>query len=206
MRRGARTTARKRVELAARMLGGDARVSRSGVPHALVPIAGGRFASVCWFGRGKVWRLFWPYGAVRQRRLDYTSPELLERAVRLLRHFGARPMPEKARESAVRRLLARTRVVGGATGILALFACWEYVGAGRGGHRPWDSGGDYGNFWHDGRNAYPHQVGYELAFGPVPLGHVPDHVCQNRRCWNPLHLEAVTVAENARRATARRRS
>ena len=45
-----------------------------------------------------------------------------------------------------------------------------------------------------------HRTAYELEVGPIPGGLVLDHLCCNRICVNPGHLEPVTQAENARRA------
>lgn len=44
-----------------------------------------------------------------------------------------------------------------------------------------------------------HRIAYILTFGPIPVGLEPDHLCRNRGCINPLHLEAVTRKVNARR-------
>ena len=49
-----------------------------------------------------------------------------------------------------------------------------------------------------------HVVAFELTNGPVPAGLEVDHLCGNRACVNPAHLEAVSHGENCRRAKAKR--
>lgn len=44
-----------------------------------------------------------------------------------------------------------------------------------------------------------HRLAYELLISPIPHGLVIDHLCRNRRCVNPFHLEVVTFKENIRR-------
>lgn len=66
--------------------------------------------------------------------------------------------------------------------------CWEWLGS------------------HD-RNGYAifgrtvaHRVAYALTSGPVPDGLELDHLCSNRGCVNPAHLEPVTRRENVHRS------
>lgn len=44
-----------------------------------------------------------------------------------------------------------------------------------------------------------HRVMWAIANGRIPKRHEPDHLCPNRHCCNPAHMEIVTHAENARR-------
>lgn len=49
---------------------------------------------------------------------------------------------------------------------------------------------------------YAHRVVYELMVAPIPDGLQLDHLCRNRMCVNPQHLEPVSPKENTRRARA----
>lgn len=74
--------------------------------------------------------------------------------------------------------------------------CWEWLGMVR------DNG--YGSFAvkrPDGRWTYTtaHRATYVDQVGPIPDGWEIDHLCRNRGCVRPDHLEAVTVQENRRR-------
>lgn len=69
--------------------------------------------------------------------------------------------------------------------------CWIWIG-GR-------SSGGYGYVRFNGKMQIAHRVIYELLVGPIPKGLDLDHLCRNRACCNPEHLEPVTRKENVRR-------
>lgn len=52
------------------------------------------------------------------------------------------------------------------------------------------------------RTQLTHRVSYELHWGPIPAGLQIDHLCRNKQCCNPHHLEVVTGAVNRERAAA----
>jgi hypothetical protein len=56
----------------------------------------------------------------------------------------------------------------------------------------------------ENHQTYVHRVSYIEFKGAIPDGFQVDHLCFNRRCVNPEHLEAVTASENMTRAQTRR--
>lgn len=55
------------------------------------------------------------------------------------------------------------------------------------------------------RKRQAHRVIYEILVGPVPPGLQLDHLCRNRCCCNPAHLEPVTAKENIQRSDLSKR-
>lgn len=60
----------------------------------------------------------------------------------------------------------------------------------------------YGQLSRDKKAWYAHRWYYTIAYGPIPDGLWIDHLCRNRRCVNPLHLEAVEPRVNTARGMA----
>lgn len=69
--------------------------------------------------------------------------------------------------------------------------CWEWSGA--------RLASGYGSVRFMGKNRVVHHVTWEQERGPIPAGLDLDHLCRNRACFNPDHLEPVTRTENLRR-------
>lgn len=70
--------------------------------------------------------------------------------------------------------------------------CWEWTGT--------KTKSSYGSVWLGWERFYAHRVAYTIAHGAIPDGLTVDHLCHNRRCVNPAHLEAVPLGVNILRS------
>lgn len=80
--------------------------------------------------------------------------------------------------------------------VVSEVGCWQWMKS--------QKGGGYGAFSVDGRSWRAHRWAYETLVGPIAEGLTLDHLCRNRLCVNPAHLEPVTSGENTRRGRAAR--
>lgn len=72
--------------------------------------------------------------------------------------------------------------------------CWNWTG-----RKIWNG---YGVFSYKGKNSMlVHRAAYEMLVGPIPEGMQIDHLCENKVCFNPDHLEPVTNRVNQLRNT-----
>jgi len=69
--------------------------------------------------------------------------------------------------------------------------CWAWTGS--------ILGNGYGRIWHKNKAKLVHRFSYEWHVGPIPPSLQIDHLCRNRACCNPAHLEAVTGRVNVLR-------
>lgn len=69
--------------------------------------------------------------------------------------------------------------------------CWVWTAS--------TKGNGYGEFSLGGKMLKAHRVSYAWNAGPIPDGLTLDHLCRNRACVNPHHLEPVSMRENTLR-------
>lgn len=71
--------------------------------------------------------------------------------------------------------------------------CWRWTGV--------ITGYGYPQWLHAGKTYRAHRLVYAAMLGPIPAGKQLDHLCCNKWCVNPAHLEPVTGRVNTLRAT-----
>jgi hypothetical protein len=70
--------------------------------------------------------------------------------------------------------------------------CWEWTGS----KHP----KGYGFFSATGKKIYAHRYIWQVLYGPIPTGFELDHLCNNKSCVRPDHLDCVTHSQNMARA------
>jgi hypothetical protein len=74
--------------------------------------------------------------------------------------------------------------------------CWVWISR--------RNAGGYGEFKHKGVKHKAHRWIWETLHGELPEDIVVDHLCRNRACVRPAHLEPKTNTENMRRGIIHR--
>lgn len=70
--------------------------------------------------------------------------------------------------------------------------CWDWIG------QVYPNG--YGSLWVRGKNVFAHRFSYQMFNGAIPEKLTVDHLCKNRKCVNPFHLDLTTRVDNVQRS------
>ena len=73
--------------------------------------------------------------------------------------------------------------------------CWEWNGK-------VNKKTGYGQLGYKGKHFLAHRISYEIFKNEIPFSMTIDHLCKNRKCVNPFHLEIVTLKENILRGNS----
>lgn len=119
-----------------------------------------------------------------------------------MKHIIPFPLPDAPEHAADREAL-RTKLMAGRLvqtktwSVVAIqawmhYPCWHYAGK-------WTDGKGYKKIKYKGHTIYVHRASVELFKGPIPDGHLVDHLCKDHGCWQPEHLEPVPTKVNIER-------
>jgi hypothetical protein len=144
-------------------------------------------------GRHLFWRLQWNATDGRRKSRRFRTRDEAEAHLPLIderprepsgARRGGRGRPRPAIPLS-ERIHARATVVGS--------GCWIWQGT--------RNNAGYGTMTIAGRaGRMAHRASYETFVGPIPDGLQLDHLCRERACVNPEHLEPVTARENVMRS------
>lgn len=76
--------------------------------------------------------------------------------------------------------------------VVAPSGCWEWTAS--------RNRAGYGQLRNPGSTQLAHRIGWELLVGTLTPARELDHLCRNRACVNPDHLEEVEHRDNMRRS------
>lgn len=79
--------------------------------------------------------------------------------------------------------------------VLFTTLCWEWLG--------WETNSGYAQFRIGIKKYLVHRISYEMYKGIIPKYYEVDHLCKNKKCVNPDHLESVEGKENNRRSNSK---
>ena len=71
------------------------------------------------------------------------------------------------------------------------WGCWEWRGA--------LAKKGYAHFWLVNSPRIGHRISYQITRGPIPDGLTIAHLCRNKKCVNPSHLEVATIRKSVLR-------
>lgn len=108
--------------------------------------------------------------------------------IRLMRQHGVEARPCGQRRTTLDERFTAKFLVSEA-------GCWEWIAA-----KSYDGYGQFNAVRSRAHSA--HRWSYRRFKGEIPDGYEVDHLCRNRACVNPDHLEAVTKKTNTLRGAS----